>query len=652
VKLPAKANTISAYHYTTIELDRPGAIANPVESRRFLCYLTGLFSRGEPAIRTTLAYAALGILVGSTLHPLPASAGFRGAFDPLTVDSAVPNRYESAAFRPLPEANGVELFFSFTTRSPMTGREGSRQIWLHRNVSRAGLIDIDDARQPLLMDPTARISYLDPAWSPDGRFLAYVQTDPIGANMAIYVQEFQVSDDIFEAVTPVGDAILVIPSAPNTSTRHPRWNPDGTALVFESTISGMSYDLYTVGVFPTVGSPVRRTFDDTLAEQNPAWSPDGNRIAYQTNIYGPPVLAIVDLTTPTPHKWAFAERDAAPISHSAPSWSGDGRSLYYHAPKNEDPSNLSDIWKLDVASQVKCGISIDLTSDSDVDVSRIPHRTAEGIDFNYILFTSMAGAPTFLGPNIWRGELVYNCYLPLSMGVKIKPDPLRIGGGGPTTVTATLNFPPETNAAGFQCSSTDGPLEGVRMRATVLPSPTLEGMLPLTDELTGGVIPIFADKVQGGSKLIEISWDRAEVEAFLTRRGLYGNHVPIRVDAYSNLLGRAFRGFAYIKVVPPAGATTAAASAVVLEQNAPNPFNPSTVIRFVTGGDGKVAVRIFNVRGNLIRAFPVRWLPQGSHSIGWDGRDDQGHDAPSGIYYAQASSSSGSRDRITMTLMR
>jgi Tol biopolymer transport system component len=602
-------------------------------------------------LRTRIAYAALGFLIGSAFQPPAVHAGFRGAFDPLTVDSAVPNRYESAVFRPLPAADGLELFFSFTTRSPVTGREGSRQIWLHRNIARAGLIDLQDARQPLLMDPTGRISYLDPAWSPDGRFLAYVQTDPIGANMAIYVQEFQVSDDIFEAVTPVGNAILVVPSTPNASTRNPDWSPDGTSLVFESTMSGMSYDLYTVTVFPTVGSPVRRTFQDTLAEQNPAWSPDGTRIAYQTNIYGPPVIAIVDLTTPMPHQWTFAERDAAPISHAVPGWSGDGRSLYYHAPKGEDPSNLSDIWKLDLASQAKCAISIDLTSDSDVDVSRIPHRTAEGIDFNYILFTSMAGAPTFLGPNTWRGELIYNCYLPLSMGVKIKPDPLRIGGGGPTTVTATLNFPPETIAAGFQCSSTDGPNEGVRMRATVLPSPTLEGLLPLTDETTGGVIPIFNDKVQGGSRLIEISWDRAAVESLVTLRGLYGSHVPIRVDAYSNLLGRTFRGIAYIKVVPDASATTAATT-VTLEQNAPNPFNPSTVIRFVTGGDGTVAVRIFNVRGELIRAFPERWLPRGSHSVAWDGRDDRGQDAASGIYYAQASSSSGSRDRITMTLMR
>src|SRR5206468_12160248 len=132
-----------------------------------------------------------------------------------------------------------------------------------------------------------------------------------------------------------------------------------------------------------------------------------------------------------------------------------------------------------------------------VDVSRVMRTSPDGISFNYFLFTSMAGFPSFVGPNVWRGEFIYNCFTPLAMAVKVKPNPLRIGGPGPTTVTVTLTFPPETIAAGYQCSSTDGPLEGVRMRNTIIPSPTLGagfgvggGLLPLTDPLSGGVIPL------------------------------------------------------------------------------------------------------------------------------------------------------------------
>ncbi len=531
----------------------------------------------------------------------------------------------------------------------MPGREAAREIWLHRNIARAGLEfpTLLESRVPLLRDPTAQVSYLDPAWSPDGRFLAYVQTDAVGSSPAIYVQEFVISEDIQEAATPVGPAILVVPGSPGVSTRRPSWSPDGESLTFDSTLSGLSADIYTVEVFPGVGPPVRRTWEDFRAEQDPAWSPEGNRIAYHTNFYGPNVIAIVDLTSSPPLNWTFAEREALPVDHVGPDWSSDGGSIYYHAPKNEDQIQPPDIWKLDLASQAKCAISVDLASDSEVNVSRYLHTTPDGIPFNYFLYSSMAGYPTFQGPHVWRGQHIFNCVTPLSMGVNIQPNTIQLGSSG-QTVTATLSFPPETIAAGYQCASFDGPLEGVKMRITVLPSPTLDGILPRPDETTGNVFPIFVDRRNGGAQVLDVTWNRRDLESFLLSRGRLGKNTPLRATAYSNNAGRAFGGFAYVKLV----SSVNAAEALVLEQNAPNPFNPLTKIHFSTGGGGTVAVRIFNARGQLVRTLAHEWFPQGRHALDWDGRDDHGREVTSGIYYAHAVTATGTLDRIKMVLMR
>ena len=508
---------------------------------------------------------------------------------------------------------------------------------------------LGDARAPLLRDITGMTSYLDPSWSPDGRFLAYVQTDAVGSSPTIYVQEFQVSEDIAAAIVPVGAPILITPPMPSVSNRHPGWSPDGNSLVFDSTVSGKSFDIYTVAVFPSVGVPERQTFDDVHAEQAPAWSPDGTRIAYTTSYYGPAMIAIVDLTTPQPHTWSFVELDGgAPVNHMKPGWSSDGQSIYYHAPRLENQDQLPDIWKLDLETKAKCAISIDITADSDPDVSRYVHQTPDGIPFNYFLFTSMAGAAAgFQGPNIWRGQLTYNCFAPLPMGVNIQPNTIQLGSSG-QTVGATLSFPPETVAAGYQSASYDGPLEGVRMRLTVIASPTIAGTTPIADPATGNVAPLFTDRRQSGAPVIDVPLDRKALEALLIERGLLGKNASLEVDAYSNGVGRAFRGFGYIKLTNP----NASAGAIVLQQTGQNPFHTSTVLRFTTQTAGLVTVRVFNARGQLVRTLAEEVFSSGRHEIPWDGRDNQGLDAPSGIYYAQARTSLGTEDKLKLLLMR
>lgn len=65
----------------------------------------------------------------------------------------------------------------------------------------------------------------------------------------------------------------------------------------------------------------------------------------------------------------------------------------------------------------------------------------------------------------------------------------------------------------------------------------------------------------------------------------------------------------------------------------PNPFNPSTAIRFHTTRAGHVRLTVYNVAGARVRTLVDRPLPAGEHLSRWDGKDDRGHDVGSAAYF-------------------
>lgn len=74
---------------------------------------------------------------------------------------------------------------------------------------------------------------------------------------------------------------------------------------------------------------------------------------------------------------------------------------------------------------------------------------------------------------------------------------------------------------------------------------------------------------------------------------------------------------------------------VELLGNAPNPFNPETRIRFRIPPEragSTVKLLVLNVRGQRVRTLVDRVMGAGLHEITWDGRNDEGRPAASGIY--------------------
>ncbi|TFH55482.1 MAG: T9SS type A sorting domain-containing protein, partial [Candidatus Zixiibacteriota bacterium] len=70
-----------------------------------------------------------------------------------------------------------------------------------------------------------------------------------------------------------------------------------------------------------------------------------------------------------------------------------------------------------------------------------------------------------------------------------------------------------------------------------------------------------------------------------------------------------------------------------LGQNYPNPFNPETVIEFALPTTGEISLNIYNVAGQLVRTLISGTTPAGYHQIRWGGRDANGSDVSSGVYF-------------------
>lgn len=66
--------------------------------------------------------------------------------------------------------------------------------------------------------------------------------------------------------------------------------------------------------------------------------------------------------------------------------------------------------------------------------------------------------------------------------------------------------------------------------------------------------------------------------------------------------------------------------------NYPNPFNPSTTIQFNLSEDSDTILKIYNIKGQLVRNLLTGRFATGIHEVIWDGLDDIGATVSSGIY--------------------
>jgi len=72
-----------------------------------------------------------------------------------------------------------------------------------------------------------------------------------------------------------------------------------------------------------------------------------------------------------------------------------------------------------------------------------------------------------------------------------------------------------------------------------------------------------------------------------------------------------------------------------LHENYPNPFNPTTTLRFDLPEVSDITLTIYNMLGQKVRTFNYQNTSAGYHSIKWDATNDFGEQVGAGVYLYQ-----------------
>lgn len=188
---------------------------------------------------------------------------------------------------------------AFATRIAYVAVEGAPPQRRHRLV----VADADGADPRVVLE--SRRPLMSPAWSPDGRWLAYVSFETRAAT--VWVQDLATAER------------RMVSSRPGVNGA-PAWSPDGRRLALTLSSPGGNLDIFLLELS---SGALERITDDPAIDTEPAWAPDGSALYFTSDRAGGPQIYRV-----SPRAGERAVRVSFGVPYAArPRVSPDGRSL-------------------------------------------------------------------------------------------------------------------------------------------------------------------------------------------------------------------------------------------------------------------------------------------------------------------------------------
>lgn len=179
------------------------------------------------------------------------------------------------------ELTGIPGVFGTQIAYISEERSGDRRIYqlIVADADGENRVVVAESNQPLM----------SPAWSPDGRRIAYVSFE--GNQSAIYVQTLR-----------TGTRERVSMRAGHNGA--PVFSPDGRRLALTLSLVEGNFDIYTLDLGTQV---LRRLTDHAAIDSEPAWSPDGRTIYFMSDRSGAPQVYRIaaDGSSRTPQRVTF-----------------------------------------------------------------------------------------------------------------------------------------------------------------------------------------------------------------------------------------------------------------------------------------------------------------------------------------------------------